>query len=80
MPVEKTEGSSVVAGSMNQKGSFLFKATRIGQDTALAQIINSVRTAQSSKPAIAKLADKISRVFVPLVLLISVVTFCFGWH
>jgi len=75
MPVEKTEGSSVVAGSMNQKGSFLFKAARIGQDTALAQIINSVRTAQSSKPAIAKLADKISRVFVPLVLLISVVTF-----
>ncbi len=75
MPVEKTEGSSVVAGSMNQKGSFLFKATRIGQDTALAQIINSVRTAQSSKPAIAKLADKISRVFVPLVLVISVVTF-----
>jgi len=75
MPVVKTEGSFVVAGSMNQQGSFLFKATRIGRDTALAQIINSVRTAQASKPAIAKLADKISSIFVPVVVLISMITF-----
>ena len=75
IPVEKTEGSEVVAGTMNQQGSFLFKATRIGRDTALAQIINSVRTAQDSKPAIAKLADKISSIFVPVVVLISVFTF-----
>ncbi|WP_349431595.1 heavy metal translocating P-type ATPase [Methylomarinum sp. Ch1-1] len=78
IPVEKVTGSEVVAGTMNQQGSFLFKATRIGRDTALAQIINSVRQAQSSKPAIAKLADKISAVFVPTVVAISVLTF-FTW-
>ncbi|MCK5120566.1 MAG: copper-translocating P-type ATPase [Methylococcales bacterium] len=75
IPVEKIEGSKVVAGTMNQKGSFLFKATRIGRDTALAQIINSVRTAQGSKPEIAKLADRISSVFVPVVVCISILTF-----
>jgi len=75
MPVEKIQGSNVVAGTMNQKGSFLFKATRIGRDTALAQIINSVRTAQGSKPEIAKLADRISSVFVPVVVCISLLTF-----
>ncbi len=75
IPVEKTKDSEVVAGTMNQQGSFLFKATRIGRDTALAQIINSVRTAQGSKPAIAKLADKIASVFVPVVVLISILTF-----
>ncbi|MFW5442816.1 MAG: heavy metal translocating P-type ATPase [Methylococcaceae bacterium] len=75
IPVEKTEGSEVVAGTMNQQGSFLFSATRIGRDTALAQIIDSVRTAQGSKPAIAKLADKISSIFVPVVVGISLFTF-----
>jgi Cu+-exporting ATPase len=75
LPVEKTQGSEVVAGTMNQSGSFLFTATRIGRDTALAQIINSVRQAQSSKPEIARLADKISSVFVPAVVVISVLTF-----
>lgn len=75
MPVEKSVGSEVVAGTMNQTGSFLFKATRIGRDTALAQIIKSVRQAQSSKPEIARLADKISSVFVPAVVAISVLTF-----
>ena len=79
IPVEKTEGSEVVAGTMNQQGSFLFKATRIGRDTALAQIIKSVRNAQGSKPAIAKLADKISSVFVPVVVCISLFTFCI-WY
>ena len=75
IPVEKTVGSEVVAGTMNQTGSFLFQATRIGRDTALAQIINSVRQAQSSKPEIARLADKISGVFVPAVVAISALTF-----
>jgi Cu+-exporting ATPase len=75
IPIEKTEGSEVVAGTMNQQGSFLFSATRIGRDTALAQIIDSVRTAQGSKPAIAKLADKISSIFVPVVVGISLFTF-----
>jgi Cu+-exporting ATPase len=75
LPIEKTKGSEVVAGTMNKQGSFLFSATRIGRDTALAQIIKSVRTAQGSKPAIAKLADKISSVFVPVVVGIAIVTF-----
>ncbi|MDP1773128.1 MAG: heavy metal translocating P-type ATPase [Methylobacter sp.] len=75
LPVEKTTGSEVVAGTMNQTGSFLFTATRIGRDTALAQIIKSVRQAQSSKPEIARLADKISSVFVPAVVAFSVLTF-----
>ena len=75
IPVEKIIGSEVVAGTMNQSGSFLFKATRIGRDTALAQIIKSVRQAQSSKPEIARLADKISSIFVPAVVAISVLTF-----
>ena len=52
MPIEKTIGASVTGGTMNQTGSFLFTATRIGRDTALAQIIKSVRQAQSSKPKI----------------------------
>ncbi len=75
LPVEKTVGAQVVAGTMNQSGSFLFTATRIGRDTALAQIIKSGRQAQSSKPDIARLADKISAVFVPVVVAISVLTF-----
>jgi len=76
IPIEKSEGSKVAAGTMNLKGSFLFKATRIGRDTALAQIIKSVRNAQGSKPEIAKLADKISSIFVPVVVCISLFTFC----
>jgi Cu+-exporting ATPase len=79
IPIEKITGMDVVAGTMNQKGSLLFKATRIGRDTALAQIINSVRTAQGSTPAIAKLADKISSIFVPVVVVISISTVVF-WY
>ena len=75
MPVEKTIGALVAGGTMNQTGSFLFTATRIGRDTALAQIIKSVRQAQSSKPQIARLADQIASVFVPAVVGISAVTF-----
>ncbi len=75
IPVEKTVKSEVVAGTINQTGTFLFKATRIGRDTALAQIIKSVRQAQSSKPDIARLVDKISAVFVPIVVLIAIITF-----
>jgi P-type Cu+ transporter len=75
LPVEKTKGSTVAAGTMNQQGSFMYQASRIGRDTALAQIIYSVRKAQASKPAIAKLADKISAIFVPVVVALSVLTF-----
>ncbi|MBK8816316.1 MAG: copper-translocating P-type ATPase [Methylococcaceae bacterium] len=80
IPVEKALNSEVVAGTINQTGTFLFKATRIGRDTALAQIIKSVRQAQSSKPDIARLADKISAVFVPVVVVIAVLTFAIWYY
>ncbi len=75
MPVEKKTGDEVTGGTFNKSGSFLFQAKRIGADTALARIIEMVRRAQSTKPAIGRLADKISAVFVPSVLIIAVITF-----
>ena len=75
MPVEKQRGDSVVAGTINKSGSFLFVARRIGKDTALARIIDMVRTAQSSKPTIGRIADKIASVFVPAVMIVAVITF-----
>lgn len=74
MPVEKTEGDEVVAGTLNKSGMILFKATRVGKDTALAQIINMVKRAQNSKPPIGRLADVISGYFVPVVMIISVLS------
>ena len=79
MPVEKKSGDEVVAGTLNQSGSFLLKATRIGRDTVLAQIIASVRQAQASKPEIARLADRIAAVFVPAVVAIAVLSFLIWW-
>ncbi len=75
LPAEKLQGVTVAAGTINQQGSFLFTATRIGRDTALAQIIHSVRQAQNAKPAIARLADKISSIFVPGVVAFALFTF-----
>ncbi|MFM8332247.1 MAG: heavy metal translocating P-type ATPase [Candidatus Methylumidiphilus sp.] len=75
IPVEKSAGDEVIGGTINGNGSFLFEATRIGRDTLLAQIIGSVRQAQASKPAIARLVDKVAGVFVPVVVGISVLTF-----
>ena len=80
MPVAKNPGDEVVCGTLNQTGTFLFKATRIGRDTVLAQIIASVRTAQASKPEIARLVDKIAAVFVPVVVGISSLTFLIWWN
>ena len=74
MPVEKAEGSSIVAGTLNKSGAILFKATRVGKDTAIAQIINMVKRAQNSKPPIGRLADVISAYFVPVVMIISIVS------
>lgn len=71
MPVQKKMGDSVVAGTMNTSGSFTFKATKIGSETLLAQIIKMVEEAQGSKAPIQALADKISSVFVPIVLIIA---------
>ncbi|GEM49550.1 heavy metal translocating P-type ATPase [Deinococcus cellulosilyticus] len=75
IPVEKTKSSKVTGGTINQHGVLTFKATRIGADTALAQIIKLVERAQGSKPPIQGLADKVVAVFVPIVLVIAVLTF-----
>jgi Cu+-exporting ATPase len=72
MPVNKGEGDEVSAGTLNTHGSIIYEATRVGSQTALAQIIRLVKKAQGSKPAIGRLADKISSVFVPSVMLIAV--------
>ncbi|MEQ8956221.1 MAG: heavy metal translocating P-type ATPase [Pseudomonadales bacterium] len=74
MPVEKNEGDEIVAGTINQTGTVLFRATRVGKDTALAQIINMVKRAQNSKPPIGRLADVISSYFVPVVMIIAVLS------
>jgi Cu+-exporting ATPase len=72
MPVEKTVGKEVVAGTLNKTGALLFKATKVGKDTALAQIINMVKRAQNSKPSIGRMADVISAYFVPTIMIIAV--------
>ncbi|ACV26720.1 copper-translocating P-type ATPase [Kangiella koreensis DSM 16069] len=74
MPVEKSQGDTIAAGTINKSGSILFKATRVGKDTALAQIINMVKRAQNSKPPIGRLADVISAYFVPVVMIIAVIS------
>ena len=75
MPVEKSAGCQVFGATLNTTGSFKFKVTRTGKDTALQQIVKMVEEAQSSKAPIARLADKISGVFTPVVLGIAIVTF-----
>lgn len=75
IPVEKSSGSFVVAGSINNNGTFRFEAEKVGADTALAHIIKLVEDAQGSKAPIAKLADTVSGIFVPTVFGIAVVTF-----
>nr|WP_318442349.1 copper-translocating P-type ATPase [Photobacterium leiognathi] len=74
LAVHKQTGDKVRAGTINQQGSLLFKAEHIGSDTMLARIIQLVRQAQSSKPALARLADTISSIFVPSVMIIAIVT------
>jgi Cu+-exporting ATPase len=75
LAVQKKVADSVVAGTINKSGSFLFKAQKVGEKTALAQIINMVRSAQSSKPEIGRLVDKVAAVFVPSVLIFAILTF-----
>ena len=74
IPVEKGPGDKVVSASINKSGSFTFRATRVGDDTTLAQMIALVDEAASSKAPIAKLADKVAGVFVPVVMTIAAVT------
>jgi Cu+-exporting ATPase len=71
MPAEKNVGDTVVAGTINTSGSFIFKATKIGSETLLANIVRMVSEAQGSKAPIQALADKISSVFVPVVLVVA---------
>ncbi|MEK7167869.1 MAG: copper-translocating P-type ATPase, partial [Patescibacteria group bacterium] len=75
MPVEKKVGDEVIGATINKSGSFKFKATKVGSQTVLAQIIKLVEEAQGSKAPIQKLADQVSGVFVPVVLLISLISF-----
>ncbi len=75
IPVEKTAGEEVIGATLNKTGSFKFKATKVGKDTMLAQIIKMVEEAQGSKPPIARLADLIASYFVPTVIGIAVLTF-----
>lgn len=75
LAVEKTAGSAVFAGTINQKGSFVMEAQKVGSETLLARIIRMVQEAQGSKPPVQKLVDKIASVFVPVVISISILTF-----
>src|SRR5690625_4867298 len=73
--VEKKEGDQVFSGTINQKGSFQFRATKVGGDTLLSQIIKMVQDAQGSKAPVQNLVDKIASIFVPVVLVIAIVSF-----
>ncbi|MCY1636720.1 heavy metal translocating P-type ATPase [Marinifilum sp. D737] len=75
VPVLKKENEKVFAGTINQKGSFQFKAVKVGKETMLAQIIRMVQDAQGSKAPVQKLVDKIAGIFVPIVIVIAILTF-----
>ena len=74
IPVEKNKGDKVIGATVNKSGYFKFKATKVGEDTALSQIIKLVEEASGSKAPIAKLADKVSGVFVPVVITIAIIS------
>ncbi|MCL4561686.1 MAG: copper-translocating P-type ATPase, partial [Chloroflexi bacterium] len=75
LPVSKKTGDEVIGATLNKTGAFKFRATKVGKDTALAQIVKMVQDAQNSKAPIARLADTISGYFVPVVMILAVVTF-----
>ena len=79
IPIEKNIGDDVIGGTMNKSGWVKFRATRVGKDTALAQIVRLVEEAQGSKAPVQRLADKVSAYFVPTVLAIGIVTFL-AWY
>lgn len=76
--ISKSSGDQVIGGTINTSGSFLFRATYVGSQTMLARIMELVRIAQTTKPPIGRLADKIASIFVPIVLLIAMLT-VFSW-
>ena len=75
MPVDKTKGDSVVGATINKTGTFTFRASKVGKDTLLSQIIKLVEEAQGSKAPIQRLADLISAYFVPVVIILAILTF-----
>jgi len=75
IPVDKTKGDTVVGATMNKSGTFIFKATKVGQETMLAQIIKLVQEAQGSKAPIQRMVDIISSYFVPIVIILAFLTF-----
>ena len=75
LPVKKTQGDQVIGATINQTGSFVMEAQKVGNDTMLAQIIDIVKKAQNSHAPIQKLTDKVANIFVPTVLIIAIVTF-----
>jgi Cu+-exporting ATPase len=79
MPVEKKPGEPVIGATLNKLGLLKFEATKVGKETALAQIIKLVEDAQGSKAPIQKLADQVSAIFVPIVIGIAALTFA-GWY
>ena len=79
LPVEKKQGDTVIGATLNKLGMLKFEATKVGKETALAQIIKLVEDAQGSKAPIQKLADQVSAVFVPIVIAIASLTFA-GWY
>ena len=79
LPVEKKPGEAVIGATLNKLGLLKFEATKVGKETALAQIIKLVEDAQGSKAPIQKLADQVSAVFVPIVIVIALLTFA-GWY
>jgi len=79
LPVEKTPESKVFAGTVNRTGSFIFRAARVGSETALARIVTLVAEAQGSRAPIQRLADRVAAVFVPIVLGIAALTFVAWW-
>lgn len=75
IPVNKNIGDEVISATLNKQGSFIFEATKVGEDTTLSKIIELVNEANETKAPIAKLADKISAIFVPTVMILSLITF-----
>ncbi len=75
IPVEKVKGNEVIGGTINKTGSFKFKATKVGKDTALAQIIEMVQQAQSSKAPIQRIVDKVAGIFSPTVMILGILAF-----
>jgi P-type Cu+ transporter len=77
IPVTKRPGDEVIGATINKSGSFRYRATKVGKDTTLAQIIKMVESAQASKASIQRIADRISSYFVPIVFLVAITSFIF---